>query len=92
MPLLHQIFGIFLLLSGAVLLPLPIPLGLPMLTIGFALLAPYVPAVQRLIRRLRTKSPSLNQTLLRHRRRFPPIIRRTIAKTHPKQQAPAAAE
>jgi len=60
------------------MLPLPIPLGLVMLTVGFALLAPYIPAVQRLI-----KSPDLDRSMRRHRHRFPAVIRRTIDKTHP---------
>ena len=72
-----------MVVAGLIVLPLPIPLGLIMLTIGLTLLAPYIPAVQRLIRSLRTKQPVIDQWLLSHRERFPPIIRRTIDKTHP---------
>ena len=85
LPIFHQALGAFLVLSGLIVLPLPIPFGLLMITIGCALLAPYVPAVQRVVRRLRRKSPRLNATLLRHRHRFPPVIRNTIDKTHPEQ-------
>ena len=72
-----------MVVAGMIVLPLPLPFGLVMLTIGFALLAPYIPAVQRLIRFMRTKWPSLNSQLLRFRDRFPPVIKRTIDKTHP---------
>ena len=83
LPLVHQITGTTLVIAGLIVLPLPIPLGLIMLTIGFALLAPYIPAVQRLIRHMRTRWPNLDETLKRYRHRFPPVIKRTIDKTHP---------
>lgn len=81
--IVHQVIGVFLIVSGAIVLPLPIPLGLIMITIGCALLAPYVPYVQRLVKKLRAKSPPLNATLLKYRHRFPPVIKSTIDKTHP---------
>lgn len=83
LPVVHQVFGSTLVVAGMIVLPLPLPFGLIMLTIGFALLAPYIPAVQRLIRFMRTKWPNLNRQLLRFRDRFPPVIKRTIDKTHP---------
>lgn len=83
LPLVHQITGTTLVIAGLIVLPLPIPFGLIMLTIGFALLAPYIPAVQRLIRHMRTRWPNLDQTLRRYHDRFPPVIRKTIDKTHP---------
>ncbi|WP_425409701.1 PGPGW domain-containing protein [Hyphococcus sp.] len=83
LPLVHQITGTTLVLAGLIVLPLPIPLGLIMLTIGFALLAPYIPAVQRLIRYMREKWPNLDSSLRRYRDRFPPVIKQTIDKTHP---------
>ena len=83
LPIIHQVSGSILLIVGFILLPLPIPLGLPMVTIGFALLAPYVPVVQRMLRRMRGKWPAINETLIRYRDRMPPIIKKTIDKTHP---------
>lgn len=83
LPIFHQALGAFLVLSGLIVLPLPIPFGLIMITIGFSLLAPYIPAFQRLIKRMRTKWPELDKSLLRYQDRFPPIIRKTIDKTHP---------
>ncbi|MHA7872748.1 MAG: PGPGW domain-containing protein [Hyphococcus sp.] len=83
LPVVHQVLGSTLVVAGLVVLPLPIPFGLIMLTIGFALLAPYIPAVQRLIRKMRTKWPKLDFQLRRYRNRFPAVIRKTIDKTHP---------
>ncbi len=83
LPILHQVFGSTLVFAGLIVLPLPIPFGLVMLTIGFALLAPYIPAVQRLIRFLRVKWPKFDEQLRRYRHRFPPVIKRTIDKTQP---------
>lgn len=83
LPILHQLFGSVLVIAGLIVLPLPIPLGLIMLALGFALLAPYIPAVQRFLTFLRGKWPKLNETLLRYHSKLPPIIRKTIDKTHP---------
>lgn len=83
MPILHQIFGSTLVVAGLIVLPLPLPFGLIMLTLGFALLAPYIPAVQRLIKKMRTKWPDLDAALRRYRHRLPPVMRKTIDKTHP---------
>ena len=83
LPIFHQVIGSILVVVGMIVLPLPLPFGLIMLTIGFALLAPYIPVVQRLIKTMRTKWPDLDQNLRRHRHRFPPVIKRTIDKTHP---------
>jgi len=87
MPIVHQICGIILLLGGLVFLPLPIPLGVPMITIGLALLAPYVPFVQRGLRKVRTKWPAANEALMKYHPRMPAIIQRAIDKTHPENCA-----
>ncbi len=83
LPILHQAIGSTLVVTGLIVLPLPLPFGLIMLVIGFALLAPYIPAFQKLIRKMRRRWPNLDATLMRHRHRFPPVIKRTIDKTHP---------
>lgn len=83
LPLFHQVLGTVLILVGLVVLPLPIPLGLIMITVGFALLAPYVPFFQRVVEKMRRKWPNIDATLLKYRDKMPPIIQRTIDKTHP---------
>ncbi|WP_306251828.1 PGPGW domain-containing protein [Parvularcula sp. IMCC14364] len=79
----HQIMGSVLVVAGIVVLPLPIPLGLLMLVIGLALLAPYIIPVQNLVRSLRRKNTKLNNQLVRWREKFPPVIQKTIDRTHP---------
>lgn len=83
LPILHQVIGGLLVVSGAILTPTPIPFGLIMLTIGLALLAPYMAPVQALVRTMRRNWPHVDGSLRRHRHRFPPVIRMTIDKTHP---------
>lgn len=83
LPIFHQVLGGVLVVTGAILTPTPIPLGLILLTIGLALLAPYMPPVQALVRAIRKKWPNVDKSLRRHHHRFPPVIRSTIDKTHP---------
>lgn len=81
--ILHQLMGGLLCLAGIVVLPLPIPLGLIMIVIGLALLAPYMLPIQGIIRSIRRKNAALNGKLLSWRTKLPPIIQKTIDKTHP---------
>ncbi|MDZ7629705.1 MAG: PGPGW domain-containing protein [Parvularculaceae bacterium] len=82
-PIIHQVVGALLVVAGAILTPTPIPFGLIMLTIGFALLAPYFAPVRRVVRGIRRRWPKVDEALRRHRDRFPAIIRQTIDRTHP---------
>jgi len=81
--ILHQVMGGILFLAGLVVLPLPIPLGLIMIVIGLALLAPYILPVQYAIRSIRRKNAAINEKLIRWRNNLPPVIQKTIDKTHP---------
>jgi len=83
LPIVHQLIGSVLVVSGVILTPTPIPFGLILLTVGLTLLAPYMPPIQRLIRHMRVKWPHIDLHLRRHRHRFPEVIRTTIDKTHP---------
>ena len=82
-PLFHQVTGGTLVVAGLIVLPLPLPFGLIMLTIGLALLAPYFAGPQRVVRFLRRRFPKLNATLVNRRGKFPPVIQKTIDATHP---------
>lgn len=83
LPIFHQVTGSILVVAGLILTPTPVPFGLIMLTIGLALLAPYVKPVQRLVRAIRRRWPKVDAMMRRNRDRFPPVIRATIDKTHP---------
>ena len=78
LPIFHQLLGAFLVVTGLIVLPLPLPFGLIMLALGFALLAPYIPAIQRFLKFLRGKWPKFDETLRAHHHRMPPVIKRTI--------------
>ena len=81
--LAHKLVGSVMLLFGAVMLPLPIPVGAPLILIGLAFLAPYFAPVRTVIRTIRGRVPSLDAALVRHAHRCPPVVRRTIAVTQP---------
>lgn len=83
LPIFHQVLGGVLVVAGVILTPTPVPFGLIMLTIGLALLAPYLKPVQNLVRMIRRKWPNVDHSLRRNRHRFPPVIQSTIDKTHP---------
>ena len=86
LPILHQVMGGTLVLAGLVVLPMPIPFGLPMVTIGLALLAPYLAPVRALVRYLRRRSQPLDAQMVKWRHRAPPVIQKTIDKTTPDNQ------
>lgn len=79
----HQTLGGVLVVVGIILTPTPIPFGLILLTIGLTLLAPYMPPIQALVRKIRRKWPKVDQSLRRYRDRMPDVVRQTIDKTHP---------
>ena len=81
--LVHKVTGSVLVLAGRVVLPMPIPLGLIMIALGLAMLAPYFKPVQNLVRHLRRKSPIVDRNLVRFKHRCPRVIRVTIEKTNP---------
>ena len=81
--LLHKLVGSVMLLFGMVMLPLPIPVGAPLMLIGLAFLAPYFAPVRVVIRTIRTRVPTLDVALVRNAHRCPAVVRRTIAVTQP---------
>lgn len=83
LPILHQVMGSVLVLLGIIVLPMPIPFGLIMMVIGLALLAPYFVPIQKVVRHLRRKHHHLDEKLRAWHHRFPPVIQKTIDKTHP---------
>lgn len=81
--LMHIIAGCVCLVIGLVLWPLPIPLGIPLIVLGLALLAPHTPFIQRIVRALRRKYKKLDDQFIKWRDKCPPIIQRTIDLTKP---------
>lgn len=81
--LVHKLTGTMLVLFGVVLFPMPIPLGLILIALGLALLAPYFPPIQALVRSIRRKSPKVDEWMIRFKERCPRVIQITIEKTNP---------
>lgn len=81
--LIHKLTGSVLVLFGIVLFPLPIPVGLIMIALGLAMLAPYFKPIQNLVRYIRKKSPLVDRNMVRFKHRCPRVIRMTIEKTNP---------
>lgn len=81
--LAHKLFGSILVLFGLVVLPMPIPFGLIMISLGLAMLAPYFKPIQKLVRHLRRKSAVIDRNMVRFKDKCPRVIRITIEKTNP---------
>lgn len=82
--LIHKISGSMLVVVGMIVLPMPIPLGLIMIALGLALLAPYFVPVRRFVRSMRGRYPKFDDAMRKFKHRVPPVIRATIEKTCPK--------
>lgn len=79
--LLMIVVAIFLLILGAIFFPLPIPLGAPLLAVGFILLISASPAFARFVAVARRRWPRLDNALAWIEARAPKglaeILRRT---------------
>ncbi|MEM7568937.1 MAG: hypothetical protein AAF337_04000 [Pseudomonadota bacterium] len=90
MQLMSLIGGVFLLLAGAVLLPLPLPLGAPLIAVALLMLAPYVPPLRRRITALRERFPGLDRFVRRHQNAFPKFLQKSVVRTRPRRKRKAA--
>ena len=80
------IFGWFLIIVGAILFPLPIPLGAPMLVAGFLVLARESSLIRRWIGRLRQRYPETSKAVqLWARRRRIRSLKALEAETDPER-------
>lgn len=86
MRFISLILGATLLLVGALLLPLPLPLGLPLIGIALFMLAPYVPPVQRRLARWRARFPHVDAAIRQYAAYLPKFMRASIAKTRPRKK------
>lgn len=79
--LLMMVGAVFMLVGGAIFLPLPIPFGAPMLAIGFVMLIAASPAFAKLVVSSRRRWPRFNRMLNWIEERAPKgiaaILRRT---------------
>jgi hypothetical protein len=71
------------LVSGGILLPLPIPLGLPLIFIGVCLILSVSHVARNLFRRSRRRWPRLDDTVRGVQERVPERLRELLHSTDP---------
>lgn len=81
---MRVLFGWCLILVGIPMFPLPIPLGLPMILIGAAIVVYENHYWERVVRFWRRRYPHWDEKIHNARFRVPGFVRRTIHKTDPR--------
>ena len=79
--LLIKVVAIVCLTIGALSMLTPIPTGIVLLTIGFALLIPRSPTASRWLTKLRNRYPGFDRRLKDVEPRLPAYYREALAKT-----------
>jgi len=88
-PVIGRLFaGWLLVLSGGILTPMPIPVGLLLLGLGLALLAHDSRWMRHQLRSLRGRYPSFSERLAAIGRRAPRWLARVIRRTAPRNRTP----
>ncbi len=77
------IAGWLLFIPGLIIIPTPIPFGLPMTLLGLSLLAAESAWVRGRFRRLRSRFPRINSHLDAIHPRSPRIVQQLLDRTHP---------
>jgi hypothetical protein len=75
--------AVLLILVGMVVFPLPIPVGLPMMVTGLALLISSSHAVAELVRSFRRRYPRVDARLRAVEPHIPKLLRAPLIKTDP---------
>ncbi|MEO0972150.1 MAG: hypothetical protein AAFX85_03580 [Pseudomonadota bacterium] len=78
-----RLIAVVLLVAGLIVFPFPIPLGLPMIVVGLALLISSSDASADLMTRVRRRHPRLDNALRRAEPKIPSMFRSPIRKTDP---------
>ncbi len=79
------VIGVLLIVVGIPVTPLPLPFGLPMIIVGFLMVASVSPGLQGWIRRRRGSNPKLDARIHGVREKVPGFIRKLIDLTRPKK-------
>ncbi len=80
------------LVVGAVTLPLPTPIGLPLLVIGFTLLLSSSPGARRRFYRYRAARPKLDERIRKIEKYLPASMRRLLSGKRNRPERPGAPE
>ena len=82
--------GWFLVVTGAIIAPTPVPIGLIMMAVGLGLLATESRFVRNALRQVRRRFPAFCAKLRGVRHRVPGFARRVIDETDPTTEQAAA--
>lgn len=75
--------GILLVLTGLIITPLPIPLGLILVVLGLSVLVTVLPSLRFSLTRLRCRYPAISLKLRRLSPKLPGFARRLLDHTDP---------
>ncbi|MEM1370721.1 MAG: hypothetical protein AAGG72_00690 [Pseudomonadota bacterium] len=77
----------FIIIVGLILFPLPIPFGAPLMAIGLILLISVSKPVAKALRRLRSRTPWLDNVIRKGEGLLPKGMRRILMPTDPLRRA-----
>jgi len=80
---IREIISILFILAGFLLVPLPVPLGIIFIVIGFALLVTEDQHVANWVREIRGANPDLERKVEQIKGRLPENLREPFSKTDP---------
>ncbi|GEM_PF-1058324 len=83
--IVQLIIGWVIFVVGAIFFPLPIPIGLPMMIIGLAIIAPQSRFLQRWVYKRRRRNEGLNKKMIFVRAYVPPFVQKFIDITCPEK-------
>ncbi len=85
MRLITQIAALLVIVVGAILFPMPVPIGIFFLAIGFAMLIASSTMVRKAIRKCRGRHEGLNRFLNKAEQFAPKFVGSILRKTNPSQ-------
>ncbi len=77
--------GLLLVIIGAVLTPLPIPIGIPLALVGLVILLLNSETARSVVRRLRKKWPQLSEAITSASVHLPSKLRMALDNTEPNE-------
>lgn len=77
-----KVVGLAAVVVGAVTAPLPLPIGLPLIAVGLAILITTSKTAVRVVRFVRARYPWLDEKLMPLQDRLPATLARAMKRTH----------
>ncbi len=77
------VLAVFLIISGMIIFPMPIPVGAAMMVVGLVLLISVSARVARCARLFRRRHPGANKIIQKVEDKLPDSLRNTLRRTDP---------